>query len=189
MSHPVWVCGLKQIGKGEKQFVDVTPCMGVWIETDCIFPSSCPAPVTPCMGVWIETHSKRRYSHSCTSHPVWVCGLKPTLTSHGISRSRHTLYGCVDWNGMRVSETPYETRSHPVWVCGLKPATLQTLELRYRHTLYGCVDWNGRDDSECSAAGCHTLYGCVDWNWYSYADQRHIEVTPCMGVWIETRQT
>ena len=33
-SHPVWVCGLKQVvryGKAKEQ--TVTPCMGVWIET------------------------------------------------------------------------------------------------------------------------------------------------------------
>ena len=33
----------------------VTPCMGVWIETGytCLYPY--PRKVTPCMGVWIET--------------------------------------------------------------------------------------------------------------------------------------
>ena len=33
-SHPVWVCGLKQIivGHGTNIYL-VTPCMGVWIET------------------------------------------------------------------------------------------------------------------------------------------------------------
>ena len=55
-SHPVWVCGLKLYNVvilRHHRFV--TPCMGVWIETDkradpCFWHS-----VTPCMGVWIET--------------------------------------------------------------------------------------------------------------------------------------
>ena len=32
----------------------------------------------------------------------------------------------------------------------------------------------------------HTLYGCVDWNLSSWLLVRRGEVTPCMGVWIET---
>ena len=35
-SHPAWVCGLKRISQmGNGQTPDVTPCVGVWIET-CI---------------------------------------------------------------------------------------------------------------------------------------------------------
>ena len=34
-SHPVWVCGLKQTQGGTMALAGfVTPCMGVWIETD-----------------------------------------------------------------------------------------------------------------------------------------------------------
>ena len=33
-SHPAWVCGLKQLMMEEMNEVhDVTPCVGVWIET------------------------------------------------------------------------------------------------------------------------------------------------------------
>ena len=33
-SHPVWVCGLKQVAVDRTTEADeVTPCMGVWIET------------------------------------------------------------------------------------------------------------------------------------------------------------
>ena len=33
-SHPAWVCGLKQIKEWElQQSLEVTPCVGVWIET------------------------------------------------------------------------------------------------------------------------------------------------------------
>ena len=35
MSHPVWVCGLKLgVVFVVLREIEVTPCMGVWIETD-----------------------------------------------------------------------------------------------------------------------------------------------------------
>ena len=34
-SHPAWVCGLKLgLRKGYVLLADVTPCVGVWIETN-----------------------------------------------------------------------------------------------------------------------------------------------------------
>ena len=33
-SHPAWVCGLKQSVHKEDFKFGVTPCVGVWIETD-----------------------------------------------------------------------------------------------------------------------------------------------------------
>ena len=55
-SHPAWVCGLKLISfiGGISQF-NVTPCVGVWIETSIALPSFKNSGVTPCVGVWIET--------------------------------------------------------------------------------------------------------------------------------------
>ena len=32
-SHPAWVCGLKQEEKQKNRSHNVTPCVGVWIET------------------------------------------------------------------------------------------------------------------------------------------------------------
>ena len=74
--------------------------------------------VTPCMGVWIETQRVNSTKHIYMSHPVWVCGLKHLcqmdnqrrnkshpvwvcglkLLSYGFALERvgHTLYGCVD---------------------------------------------------------------------------------------------
>ena len=33
--------------------------------------------VTPCVGVWIETPEYLTYYAVISSHPAWVCGLKP----------------------------------------------------------------------------------------------------------------
>ena len=79
-SHPAWVCGLKHVrSTAILKTRQVTPCVGVWIETLMkvivyLVYSSHPAwvcglkrssghtiavqyPVTPCVGVWIETCS------------------------------------------------------------------------------------------------------------------------------------
>ena len=57
MSHPAWVCGLKQSRNGlhTKLVKSVTPCVGVWIETLILITLDQPPIVTPCVGVWIET--------------------------------------------------------------------------------------------------------------------------------------
>ena len=74
--------------------------------------------VTPCVGVWIETNNQTgqyRYYEShpawvcglklsannelmtCyVSHPAWVCGLKQNLVNINHIRPSHTLRGCVD---------------------------------------------------------------------------------------------
>ena len=76
-SHPAWVCGLKLLPM-------------VWTGGD--------AAVTPCVGVWIETEGTLEKSIKFGSHPAWVCGLKLK----------------------KMSITPSRVLSHPAWVCGLK---------------------------------------------------------------------
>ena len=56
LSHPAWVCGLKLCGELSEEFDrEVTPCVGVWIETILYRPEAYPP---------------------AQSHPAWVCGLK-----------------------------------------------------------------------------------------------------------------
>ena len=53
--------------------------MGVWIETYTAQGKSnllALTGVTPCMGVWIETERLPLVGSKGQSHPVWVCGLK-----------------------------------------------------------------------------------------------------------------
>ena len=73
-SHPAWVCGLKPPSAWSWNSRQVTPCVGVWIET------SPPVPVCP--------YRK--------SHPAWVCGLKPDPGLLCVRILGHTLRGCVD---------------------------------------------------------------------------------------------
>ena len=53
--------------------------------------------VTPCMGVWIETEKVKFLVEPVRmSHPVWVCGLKHRYRIVMQEIKSHTLYGCVD---------------------------------------------------------------------------------------------
>ena len=55
-SHPAWVCGLKhRLIRPSTSGSQVTPCVGVWIETFQRWRYSVARIVTPCVGVWIET--------------------------------------------------------------------------------------------------------------------------------------
>ena len=75
MSHPAWVCGLKH------------PQLQIQLgETD----------VTPCVGVWIETKLNIGGKVGDASHPAWVCGLKLPGNQQQPADFCHTLRGCVD---------------------------------------------------------------------------------------------
>ena len=122
--------------------------------------------VTPCVGVWIET------PRSCRVLPV---------------RSGHTLRGCVDWNLFAIILSFYNNQSHPAWVCGLKQY-LVTESVRFckSHPAWVC---GLKPNTLISQIVClrHTLRGCVDWNCRDMIKHKKLnDVTPCVGVWIET---
>ena len=55
-SHPTWVCGLKQLHRCDiRRQGEVTPYVGVWIETCDLIRHIYIRKVTPYVGVWIET--------------------------------------------------------------------------------------------------------------------------------------
>ena len=96
MSHPAWVCGLKPTIPEKEPVREVTPCVGVWIETFMFMYEDRHQEVTPCVGVWIETFRTHQPTPWQLSHPAWVCGLKQTCIVITIYYSSHTLRGCVD---------------------------------------------------------------------------------------------
>ena len=100
MSHPSWVCGLKQ-GKKEVDNEELTKSHPSWV---CGLKLLCNI-----LSLIDESHTLR----GCVDWNMKRMAF--CLTS-----SSHTLRGCVDWNlpeGLR-GESP--TSSHPSWVCGLK---------------------------------------------------------------------
>ena len=98
-SHPAWVCGLKhRLIRPSTRRSQVTPCVGVWIETLRINILVHVLPVTPCVGVWIETGNKDFTTSICFVTPcvgVWI---------------ETSPFGTMKFSGV----------SHPAWVCGLK---------------------------------------------------------------------
>ena len=70
--------------------------MGVWIETGSGIPDRILKSVTPCVGVWIETDLSALSIRATESHPAWVCGLKLLLAMLLELLLSHTLRGCVD---------------------------------------------------------------------------------------------
>ena len=124
----------------------VTPCMGVWIETRRWRQTTWSWRVTPCMGVWIETEWYYLSSSATSRHTLYGCVDWNKLSETEMPKAlRHTLYGCVDWNSTSSRWKTKQSRSHPVWVCGLKRHQCCTYCGMECHTLYGCVDWNTRD--------------------------------------------
>ena len=71
-SHPAWVCGLKHRNRRLVQQWIVTPCVGVWIETEETAQLEHLKQVTPCVGVWIETSNSVQTGWPISSHPAWV---------------------------------------------------------------------------------------------------------------------
>ena len=51
----------------------VTPCVGVWIETNNWEPSPQMGEVTPCVGVWIETINPLTPTNLLTCHTLRGC--------------------------------------------------------------------------------------------------------------------
>ena len=95
-SHPSWVCGLKQRDSERFREIQVTPFVGVWIET--VYRKRQPSRknVTPFVGVWIETFGQCQKNTLGRVTPfvgVWI----ETEREIQIQRFRgHTLRGCVD---------------------------------------------------------------------------------------------
>ena len=121
-SHPTWVCGLKHKTQSATPYgKDVTPYVGVWIETKSghTLTYDCGGHTLRGCVDWNNVIGKKRCG--VWSHPTWVCGLK--LSNLPLMR-------------MASKVTPYVG----VWI--ETPWYLLYLFLPGSHTLRGCVDWN-----------------------------------------------
>ena len=99
------------------------------------------------------------------SHPSWVCGLKP--------------YG--------ISAVDEDAESHPSWVCGLKQGTVKTARMVGRsHPSWVCglklilLFFGGLSVESHPSWVCGLKPNCTE------SRLLRNEVTPFVGVWIET---
>ena len=77
MSHPAWVCGLKQRNRNLSQRIrQVTPCVGVWIETRLLAMTIVLRLSHPAWVCGLKQKRDNPFYQRPASHPAWVCGLK-----------------------------------------------------------------------------------------------------------------
>ena len=135
------MCGLKHSSNKESEVVhEVTPFVGVWIETAALRLSNSDLAVTPFVGVWIETLLPSVLQKIAPSHPSWVCGLKRGEGSMYRKEESVTPFVGVWIETLFSGSSLSVTSSHPSWVCGLKLSALFQYHLLLGHTLRGCVD-------------------------------------------------
>ena len=96
LSHPAWVCGLKQLLEQLRYRSATSHPAWVCGLKQAFRPDFSDVGVTPCVGVWIETYELRNALDYGTSHPAWVCGLKHFGNEYHKYIPGHTLRGCVD---------------------------------------------------------------------------------------------
>mgnify|MGYP006945586187 CR=1 FL=1 len=164
-SHPVWVCGLKQLSLN----------LDMWRACHTLYGCVDWNIVNSIVAKWCESHTL----YGCVDWNKRVVG-------DSLKIGGHTLYGCVDWNDYTLCIPSEEWRSHPVWVCGLKHRCASACWWQQSsHPVWVCGLKLMCFFIQLTISR-HTLYGCVDWNRYSPRWWRRQRVTPCMGVWIET---
>ena len=168
VSHPAWVCGLKP-----EEFTK----------------RGAEPPVTPCVGVWIETEVAQTYNPRFQrSHPAWVCGLKLHLVdSIGKKVKSHPAWVCGLKLGHSNGKIIIYQWSHPAWVCGLKLCSAPFLPTRQKsHPAWVCGLKHAYQAVAERGMKSHPAWVCglkpdvVDEPFLAS------KVTPCVGVWIET---
>ena len=139
---------------------------------------------------------------------MWECGLKLKWEGGFVNDPGHSLCGSVDWNCKFKAQCRAQRESLLMWECGLKPYHIDSVCKETCHSLCGSVDWNilqcmpfdSKRQSllmwECGLKHSswrkwcrlwrHSLCGSVDWNSRLTMNWNHKEVTPYVGVWIET---
>ena len=103
LSHPAWVCGLKHVKHACKPFYNSHTLRGC-VDWNSSFAVSnvTSSSVTPCVGVWIETNQVYGYP-DYPGHTLRGCVDWNLLGDDIRSGERsHTLRGCVDWNFIRM---------------------------------------------------------------------------------------
>ena len=105
---------------------EVTPCVGVWIETNgqryCYYGKN---KVTPCVGVWIETAQYAIANLCQESHPAWVCGLKLSLEPLQLADKVTPCVGV--WIETENQQKPYTT----LWVTPCVGVWIETENILY----------------------------------------------------------
>ena len=144
--------------------------------------------VTPCTGVWIETNGQQNSHKTNGSHSLYrSVDWNTDERIEKLSKKCHSLYRSVDWNYRERNKDVHHdvTPCTGVWI----ETKLDSNRLDWwrSHSLYRSVDWNVRWRIINIPIEGHSLYRSVDWNFWKVKQTTCKDVTPCTGVWIETK--
>ena len=117
LSHPAWVCGLKPHTLKHLNNLKSHTLRGCvdWnlIRTEYWGHSI----VTPCVGVWIETDISLIGLVHPLCHTLRGCvDWNDCFNTNKVAQPSHTLRGCVDWNG-KPAEALYYFMGHTLRGC------------------------------------------------------------------------
>ena len=182
----MWECGLKQVriyhynilgrhspcGSVDWNYINniqdvydnVTPRVGVWIETGKIYVSQDDNKSLPVWECGLKHCSLSWNLYGNLSLPVWECGLKHVLIFVLTLTFCHSPCGSVDWN---IYQSQY-------------------IEFVERHSPCGSVDWNGRGATFVRNRKSLPVWECGLKLGVWRLDKSKHSVTPRVGVWIET---
>ena len=142
-SHPSWVCGLKLFfGQISVIILESHPSWVCGLKQCLVANLDRDFPVTPFVGVWIETSQLDGFDYVRWVTPfvgVWI------ETCHYTELLRSKIV--TPFVGVWIETLPsvlvrrWYRGSHPSWVCGLKQKRFGGYgENHCSHTLRGCVD-------------------------------------------------
>ena len=114
--------------------------MGVWIETATGIDRSTHDNVTPYVGVWIETKQLLVQENASVSLLMWECGLKQSYCLDSCLLHESLLMWECGLKPAGASEAEETVASLLMWECGLKPVTDLWMRPERGHSLCGSVD-------------------------------------------------
>ena len=140
-SHPAWVCGLKQVWTPPLlPLLRSHPAWVCGLKLNTNLEADNSQAVTPCVGVWIETQVYLQSDSQAVSHPAWVCGLK-----HPDFSSVDTALAVTPCVGVWIETFCSRNRRQVIDVTPCVGVWIETKDKALRdyykcHTLRGCVD-------------------------------------------------
>ena len=121
VSHPSWVCGLKLwLSVLTRHSFQVTPFVGVWIETSLSLLELTHSLVTPFVGVWIETGKSALAAAENYVTPFVGVWIETNALQFYRRKLKVTPFVGVWIETFLSLVRGFEHLSHPSWVCGLK---------------------------------------------------------------------
>ena len=100
---------------------NVTPHMGVWIETLWVYKIEVKNMSRPTWACGLKLNIKAIKWNRQASRPTWACGLKLYFFSHFLNLSMVTPHMGVWIETLTVLPMASRVSSRPTWACGLKP--------------------------------------------------------------------